>query len=88
MAQSIRRISIGQSAKFSGVMYTLFGLIFTPFFLLGDLFGERSGFGTVFAVAMPVLYGLFGVIGGAIFAALYNLVASWVGGIEVEFDNA
>jgi hypothetical protein len=28
-----------------------------------------------------------GVIGGAIGAALYNLVAGWVGGIEVEIAD-
>ena len=90
MAQSIRRFSIGQSAKFLGVLYALFGAIFIPFFLLIDMFAPEGtgGFGTVFALAMPIIYGLMGVIGGAIGAALYNLVAGWVGGIEIEFDNA
>ena len=27
-------------------------------------------------------------LGGAIGAALYNLVAGWIGGIEVEFEEA
>lgn len=90
MAQSIRRFSIGQSAKFLGVLYVLFGLIFTPFFLLAGMFAPEGtgGLGAVFALAIPVLYGLMGVVAGAIGAALYNLVAGWVGGIEVEFDNA
>ena len=35
---------------------------------------------------MPVLYAVFGLIGGAIGAALYNLVAGWVGGLEVELE--
>ena len=87
----IKRFTIGQSAKFMGVLYLLFGLIFVPFFLLMGMFApaEDSGFpfGMMLAVAMPVLYGIFGVIGGAIGAALYNLVAGWVGGIEVELGN-
>ena len=33
------------------------------------------------------MYGLMGVVGGAIGAALYNLVAGWVGGIEVELET-
>ncbi len=87
MAQ-IKRFSIGQSAKFLGVLYFLFGLVFVPFFLLMGAFApQESGFGTMFAVAMPILYGIFGVIGGAIGAALYNLVAGWVGGIEVELTT-
>ena len=86
----IKRFSIGHASKFMGVLYLLFGLLFIPFFLLMGRFSpgaEGFPFGTMFAVAMPVLYGIFGVIGGAISAALYNLVAGWIGGIEVEFDQ-
>jgi len=88
VAQSIRRFSVGQSAKFLGVLYFMFGLIFIPFVLLLELFGPQGagGFGMVFAVAMPIMYGVFGFIGGALGAVLYNLVAGWVGGIEVELD--
>jgi hypothetical protein len=91
VAQRISRFSIGQSAKFLGVLYLLFGLLFVPFFLLMGMFspdGAGFPFGTIFAIAMPVMYGVFGVIGGAIFAVLYNLVAGWVGGIEVELEQA
>ena len=92
MAQRITKFSIGQSAKFLGVLYLLFGLLFVPFFLLMGAFApEGTGggtFGTVFAVAMPLMYAAFGVVGGAIGATLYNLVAGWVGGIEVELDEA
>ena len=88
MAQ-IKRFSIGQSAKFMGVLYLLFGLIFVPFFLLMGMFGPDGfgGFGTMFAIGMPVMYACMGVVGGAIGAALYNLVAGWVGGIEVEIET-
>jgi hypothetical protein len=92
VAQRISRFSIGQSAKFLGVLYLLFGLLFVPFFLLMGMFAPEGqggfAFGTIFAIGMPVMYGIFGVVGGAIGAALYNLVAGWVGGIEVELDEA
>ena len=90
MAQ-IKRFSIGQSAKVLGVLYLLLGLLFIPLFLLMGMFspgGEGFPFGTMFAVAMPVLYGIIGIVSGAIGAGLYNLVAGWVGGIEVELDQA
>jgi hypothetical protein len=87
----IKRFSIGQAAKFTGVLYLLTGLIFIPFFLLLEMLtsaGENGfPFGTMFAVALPVLYGLLGIISGAIGAALYNLVAGWIGGIEVELET-
>ena len=90
MTHRITKFSIGQSAKFLGVLYLLFGLLFVPFFLLMGAFAPEGSapFGTMFAVAMPLMYGAFGVVGGAIGAALYNLVAGWVGGIEVELDQA
>jgi len=92
VAQRIARFSIGQSAKFLGVLYLLFGLLFIPFFLLMGMFSPQTEgsfmLGSMFAVGMPVMYAIFGVLGGAIGAALYNLVAGWIGGIEVEFEEA
>ena len=35
---------------------------------------------------MPVIYGVMGFIFGVIGAAIYNLVARWIGGIEVEVE--
>ena len=35
---------------------------------------------------MPLLYGILGVVFGALIAWFYNLVAGWTGGIEMELD--
>jgi hypothetical protein len=35
---------------------------------------------------MPVIYGVMGFVFGIIFAAIYNLIARWIGGIEVEVE--
>ena len=37
-------------------------------------------------IFMPIIYGLMGFVFGIIGAAIYNLVARWVGGIEVEVE--
>ena len=37
-------------------------------------------------VLMPVIYGVMGFILGVIGAAVYNLVARWIGGIELEVE--
>lgn len=85
MVQRIDRFSVGQSAKVVGILYALMGLVFVPFFLLAALFSPRqAGFGVGFALVVPVLYGAAGFVFTAIGCALYNLVAGWVGGIEVE----
>ena len=37
-------------------------------------------------VIAPFLYGIFGFISTAITCLIYNLVAKWTGGIEVEIE--
>ena len=37
-------------------------------------------------IFMPVIYGVMGFIFGVIGAAISNLVARWIGGIEVEVE--
>jgi hypothetical protein len=39
-----------------------------------------------FGIMMPVVYGVIGFVFGVIGAAIYNLIASWIGGIEVEVE--
>ena len=37
-------------------------------------------------VILPVFYGVIGFVVGALGALIYNLVAKWVGGIEIELE--
>jgi multisubunit Na+/H+ antiporter MnhB subunit len=39
-----------------------------------------------FGIFMPVIYGVMGFIGGITMAAIYNLIARWIGGFEVEIE--
>jgi hypothetical protein len=61
--------------------------------LLGTLVGQHKSpfagiFGITFAILMPVLYGIMGFVTGAIGSLLYNLLANWVGGFELELEPA
>ena len=94
MIQRLRRLSVDQMAKVLGVLYFLLGLIVAVIFgLLGSMIPTSEAsegvtfFGRGFVIAMPFLYGILGVIFGALIAALYNLVAGWTGGMEFEFDS-
>jgi hypothetical protein len=40
----------------------------------------------VFGLFIPVMYGVMGFLAGVIGAAIYNLIAQWIGGIEVEVE--
>ncbi|MGH9754146.1 MAG: hypothetical protein ACREA2_15315 [Blastocatellia bacterium] len=92
----VKRVRVLSVGKVMGVLYALIGLIAGALFSLASLAGSVLGaaggqenpfailFGLGSVVFFPVFYGIFGFIGGIIMAALYNLVASIIGGIEVE----
>jgi hypothetical protein len=91
----VKRVGVMSVAKIMGLVYACMGLIFAPFFLLFGLLGSLMGeektpfagiFGVVFAILMPLVYGILGFIAGALGAALYNFFAKLVGGVEVELD--
>jgi hypothetical protein len=85
MRQQIVSLSVHQTARVLAVMYALMGLILLPILLVATMVGEDGpGIGLGLALFLPVLYGIFGYIFVAIGCWLYNLVASRLGGIELE----
>ena len=93
MIQRIRRLGIGQMAKVMGALYFLIGILIAAIMgLFGSMIptageGSTALFGGAFLIAMPVLYGLFGLVSGALIAWLYNVVAGFTGGIEMDLDG-
>ena len=95
MKRRIKRIAPLQLGKMLAILYGIMGLVFVPFFLVMPLIasqvptGQRSGmmvFGVGFALCMPILYAVMGFVFGALGAVIYNVVAKWIGGIEVEVE--
>ena len=88
MRQRVRRFGVGQTAKVFGILYALIGLVAAPIFLVAALLAPGEvGFGVGFAVLLPLCYGLLGFVTTAIGCFVYNLVAGWVGGIEIEIGE-
>ncbi|HVT61586.1 MAG TPA: hypothetical protein VHR45_24710 [Thermoanaerobaculia bacterium] len=98
----IRRVRVLSLAAVTGCTYAVFGLIGGGIFALFALFGAALGnafspqhsnpvFGVLFGVGavifFPIFYGIIGFIGGLISGAIYNLVASMAGGIELELET-
>lgn len=93
--QIVKSVGVMSVAKISGLIYACLGLLFAPFFLLIGVLGSLAGqqkspfagvFGVIFALFMPVIYGVMGFIFGAIGGLLYNTFAKLVGGFELELE--
>lgn len=99
---TLRRIRVGSAARVAGVMYAILGLVAGIFIALvsmasaGFLAGARNDdlpawfaplFGIGAVVIFPILYGVMGLIFGAATAAVYNLVAGMVGGLDLELEQ-
>jgi hypothetical protein len=89
---TIKSVGVLSVAKIFGAIYGVMGLIFLPFFLLmSALIPNRNGQnpfgmigGLVFGLFAPIFYAVMGFVMGAISAFLYNLLAKWVGGVQVQ----
>lgn len=92
----VKRVNPLSLAKVAGVLYALLGLLIGGIFsvvgiIAGTLMPEDAGpmgmlFGVGAIIALPIFYGVLGFIMSLIMAALYNLVAGMVGGIEVDLQ--
>ena len=91
----IKRIDVLSAAKIFGITAAAFGLlagilVFLFGGVLGSLFGDAGGVGFVGGfmaiITMPIMYGIFGFIGGALQAFIYNLAAGFIGGIRIETE--
>ena len=94
----VRRVGPLSLAKLMGALYVIVGLFFGAIVSLISVVGgalipsdEATGMtGALFGVAaimvLPICYGLLGFLTSLIGAALYNAVASVVGGVEIEMQ--
>jgi hypothetical protein len=88
MKKQVIRISILQSSKIVTALYILMGFIYTligvPLAIFGS--GQLRVIGIIYAFG-PVFAGILGFIFFVLFAAIYNLLAGWLGGVEVEVKD-
>ena len=91
----IKRVGPVSCAKVSALLYALMGLILGAIFsliaLVGGAIGATQGSGAMGAimgvgaiVLLPIVYAFIGFVCTLIAAALYNLAAGIMGGIEIE----
>lgn len=96
----LKSIGVLSCGKVLGVLYAaiglLVGVVIALISLSGAVIPQQAngpnpvalfvGFGFAAIIVLPIMYGIMGFIGGIICAAIYNLVAAVVGGLELEFE--
>jgi hypothetical protein len=87
MTRQITHVSIHQTSKVFALLYFCFSILLLPVGIVVMAFsqGQPQGVGTgLFLMLAPVLYGVVGYLGSALFGFIYNLLAPRVGGVEFE----
>ena len=88
MKKQITRISVLQSSRIVVALYALMGFLYTLAGILMLAFGgSEMRVMAIAYIAMPLIMAVLGWVFFAIFAALYNLLAKWLGGVEVEVKD-
>ena len=82
----IQALTLALVGFLMGVIYFLLGIIY-KILGLSNLGVSGILFGPLAIIIYPIFYGIIGFIGGAITAFLYNLIANWIGGVEIELEN-
>jgi hypothetical protein len=97
----LRSVGVLSAGKIMGVLGAFGGLLAGAILALVGLLGgvvqhQQGGpgngalpamfVGVGAVVFLPILYGIFGFIGGMIYALFYNLAAGIIGGLELDLD--
>ena len=79
----IKSLGVIQTSKVMGAIYFILGLFSAA---LAAIVAVVTGGGAslLLALALPFLYGLLGFVGTTVMCRLYNWVAKYLGGIEIE----
>lgn len=89
----IKRINAVSCAKVMGLLYAILGFLFGGCMALVSLAGgfasskaagPLAAFGLGAVILFPLIYGALGFIMTWIAAAIYNVLAGVVGGVQVE----
>lgn len=94
----LKKLGVWSLAKFQAVIMAMMGLVIGVIFAVMSLLLPQAaggtenvigigGLGMWVIIAMPIIYGVIGLVGGAIGALLFNLTTKIVGGLEMEFEE-
>jgi len=92
--KELKEIDVISLAKVQAAIMAVFGFILGLFqAIIGGIFGAAEGMGGMAAglgflaiIVSPIVAAIAGFVQGAIIAFVYNLIADWIGGIEIDLE--
>ena len=93
----VKRIGVLQTSLVSSLVLFFVSLLFViPIALIMGVIGGIAGeefpafpfIGAAFMIFVPFIYAIMGFIMTAISCLIYNMVAKWTGGVEIEIELA
>ncbi len=90
----LKRVGVLSCGKIVGLLYffagIIVGLIFFFFALIGAMTAPAEAMlgvlvSLLFIIFLPVFYGGMGFVAGLICGLIYNLIAQYFGGLEMEY---
>jgi hypothetical protein len=88
----VKKIGVLQTSIVSAIIFFILSLIMVvPMMLvmgIAGVFSDNMGFafGGAFMIFMPIMYAVIGFLFTALWCWMYNVVAKWIGGIEIEVE--
>ncbi len=83
--QQIKSFGVIQTAWVLGVLYFVVGLLSAVIMAIAPVAPMKGHPGML--IAVPIAYGLGGFFLSALICLVYNVVAGWIGGIEIELSS-
>jgi hypothetical protein len=92
----LKSVGVLSVAKMAALLYAGMSLLMVPIFVIlaavmsaiPQVPNQPPAFlFVIFALVAPFFYGALGFVIGAFGAFVYNLVAGWIGGIEMNFES-
>ncbi len=98
IVKKVGPISLAKLQGVGGVILGLImGILFTVVGGVASQFAEKAtgssaslgiaGFGAASIIIFPIMYGIIGFVSGLVSGWIYNVVAGWVGGIQIELQQ-
>lgn len=95
----LKRVDPLSVAKVAAALYAILGFVLGCFVALFSLLGIAADqgpeppllgliFGAGAVVFLPIFYAILGFLGSLLMAALYNVAARFIGGIELDLEDA